>query len=95
MFLMSKTTVTISISKITNEKMLNFIHSQEFPTTISGFVEKCINEYFDNKDGIMVIEWAEKLGKLMPNNAMQIKMESTGESERKIWLSSGFQARLK
>jgi len=54
-----------------------------------------INEYFDNKDGIMVIEWAEKLGKLMPNNAMQIKMESTGESERKIWLSSGFQARLK
>jgi tRNA threonylcarbamoyladenosine biosynthesis protein TsaE len=54
-----------------------------------------IEEYFDNKDGIMVIEWAEKLGKLMPNNAMQIKMESTGESERKIWLSSEFQARLK
>jgi len=54
-----------------------------------------IEEYFNNKDGIMVIEWAEKLGGLMPKNAFEIKIENTGESERKIWLSSEFQARLK
>ncbi len=45
-----------------------------------------IFEYFE-KDGIVVIEWAERLGDLLPENAKQIKIEVRGENKRKIWLS--------
>jgi len=43
-------------------------------------------EYFE-KDGVVVIEWAERLGDLLPEGAKQIKLEVTGEDKRKIWLS--------
>lgn len=45
-----------------------------------------ISEYFE-KDGIVVIEWAERLGNLLPENAKQIKLEVLDENKRKIWLS--------
>jgi len=45
-----------------------------------------IEEYFD-KPGVIVIEWAEKLGGLLPNRAKQIKIETVSENQRKLWLS--------
>jgi tRNA threonylcarbamoyladenosine biosynthesis protein TsaE len=45
-----------------------------------------IEEYFD-KPGAAVIEWAEKLGDLLPEKAKNIKIEITGENSRKIWQS--------
>ena len=45
-----------------------------------------LSEYFE-KDGVVVIEWAERLGDLLPEGAKQIKLEVTGEDKRKIWLS--------
>lgn len=45
-----------------------------------------ISEYYE-KDGIVVIEWAERLGDLLPENAKQIKIEVVDENKRKIWLS--------
>jgi len=45
-----------------------------------------LSEYFE-KDGVVVIEWAERLGDLLPENAKQIKLEVSGEDKRKIWLS--------
>ncbi len=60
---------------------------------ISEIEELGIFEYFKN-DGIILIEWAEKLGNLMPKNAHEIKIEYLNENERKIWLSSELAARL-
>jgi tRNA threonylcarbamoyladenosine biosynthesis protein TsaE len=35
-------------------------------------------------DGWTIIEWAEKLGDVLPANAVRIEIEIVGESERKI-----------
>jgi tRNA threonylcarbamoyladenosine biosynthesis protein TsaE len=53
-----------------------------------------LEEYFE-KDGIVLIEWAEKLGKLLPKDAESIKIEILRGQERKICLSWGLAARLK
>ncbi len=43
-----------------------------------------IEELFENKNSIVVIEWAEKLGNLLPKNRWDIKFESEDEKTRII-----------
>lgn len=62
---------------------------------LSEIDELGIREYFDNKEGIIVVEWAEKLESRLPRNIKEIKIDYLGENKRKIWLSSGFQAQQK
>jgi tRNA threonylcarbamoyladenosine biosynthesis protein TsaE len=45
-----------------------------------------IEEYF-SAGGVCVIEWAEKLGDLMPDKAEKVEIEVVGENERKISVS--------
>lgn len=45
-----------------------------------------ILEYFE-KDGVCVIEWAEKMEELLPKYTKQIKIELVDENKRKIELS--------
>ncbi|MCX5750578.1 MAG: tRNA (adenosine(37)-N6)-threonylcarbamoyltransferase complex ATPase subunit type 1 TsaE [Candidatus Saganbacteria bacterium] len=42
-----------------------------------------IEDYFE-KPAIMVIEWAEKLGTLLPSNAIKIELEVLGDNKRRI-----------
>ncbi|MBN3032475.1 MAG: tRNA (adenosine(37)-N6)-threonylcarbamoyltransferase complex ATPase subunit type 1 TsaE [Candidatus Saganbacteria bacterium] len=52
-----------------------------------------IEEYF-SRGGVCVVEWAERLGGLLPPGAEGIKLEVISEQERKICVSSGLAARL-
>lgn len=45
-----------------------------------------ILEYFE-KDGVCVIEWAEKMEELLPFNVKRIKLETVDENRRKIEVS--------
>ncbi|MBU0687465.1 MAG: tRNA (adenosine(37)-N6)-threonylcarbamoyltransferase complex ATPase subunit type 1 TsaE [Candidatus Margulisbacteria bacterium] len=51
-------------------------------------------DYFAKK-GIILIEWAEKLGKTLPRDAEFIKIDILGEGERKFCISLGLAALLK
>jgi tRNA threonylcarbamoyladenosine biosynthesis protein TsaE len=53
-----------------------------------------IEEYF-KRGGVTVIEWAERLGSLMPDSAEKIELKIVSEEEREICVSSGLAARLK
>jgi len=53
-----------------------------------------LSEYFE-KEGVTVIEWAEKLGELKPEFCHEIKIEIVSEMERKLCLSSELAAQLK
>lgn len=53
-----------------------------------------LEEYF-SRDGVCVIEWAEKLEKLKPKSCYEIKIEILSEMERKLCVSSELAARLK
>jgi tRNA threonylcarbamoyladenosine biosynthesis protein TsaE len=60
---------------------------------VSQIEDLGIEEYF-NKDGVCVIEWAEKLKELMPQNAEKIEIKVLSENEREICVSSGLAAQL-
>ncbi len=53
-----------------------------------------IEEYF-KRNGVCVIEWAEKLEGLRPKSGHQIDLQILSDNERKICVSSGLAARLK
>ena len=40
-------------------------------------------EYFYG-DGVCIIEWAEKMGSLLPRERIEIRLKRTGETEREI-----------
>jgi tRNA threonylcarbamoyladenosine biosynthesis protein TsaE len=61
---------------------------------VAQIAELGIEEYFA-KGGVCVIEWAEKLDGLLPAGAERITIESKGENERELCVSSGLAARLK
>lgn len=52
----------------------------------SQAIDLGIEEYF-TKGGVCLIEWAEKLGNLLPNNAKTVKIENISENSRRINLS--------
>lgn len=43
-----------------------------------------ISEIFQNPKNIILIEWAEKLGKLLPKNTIKIKFKTISENSRQI-----------
>lgn len=45
-----------------------------------------LSEIFQNPQNIVLIEWAEKLGKQTPKNAVKIKFKQTGEKIRELEL---------
>ena len=51
-------------------------------------------DYFE-KDGIILIEWAEKLKSELPAEAEKIEIETLNEKERKFCISSGLAQLLK
>jgi len=53
-----------------------------------------IEEYY-NRNGVCVIEWAEKLADHLPANAEKITIKLISEKEREICVSSGLAALLK
>lgn len=53
-----------------------------------------LDEYFE-KEGITVIEWADRLGKELPEDVKAIKIDPISENERKIYLSSELAVRLR
>lgn len=53
-----------------------------------------IEEYF-TRGGVCVIEWGEKLGKMLPREAKAIELKVISETEREICISSALAARLK
>lgn len=74
---------------------LPFYHVDLYRLEESAQIEDLgIEEYF-NRGGVCVIEWAEKLKTLKPENLETITIGVISENERKICVSSGLAARLK
>ena len=68
------------------------IHADAYRTTDPNeFIEVGLSEYLD-QPGIVVIEWGDKLTRLVPANAILIEIEILSESQRRISLSQDAQA---
>lgn len=54
---------------------------------INNFQELGLNEILENPSNIIIIEWAEKIKKMLPKDTTWITFEVFGETKRKIILS--------
>ena len=45
-------------------------------------------EFVNQREGIVCVEWAEKAGERLPKNALRIRFETEDEHSRKIFLPS-------
>ena len=46
-----------------------------------------LEEIINDKNAIVIIEWAERMGELLPKNRIDIKFRYVGENEREIIVS--------
>lgn len=51
---------------------------------IDDLLEQEINEIFEDKNNIVIIEWAKRMGKTLPNKRIDITIEHIDENSRKI-----------
>lgn len=54
---------------------------------INQLEEIGLSEIFANPQNVVLIEWAEKLGSLLPKNATKIKFRQTAENVRELEIS--------
>lgn len=52
------------------------------------FLELGPDEYFED-DGLTFVEWADRFAHLLPEDRVDITLEVTGDTERRVVLSSG------
>ena len=43
-----------------------------------------VDEFFDDPDGYALVEWPERIGNVIPDNAIKITLRHLSESEREI-----------
>lgn len=53
-------------------------------TDASQLEEIGVLEYFDRKDSVVIIEWAEKVKKLLPKDMVKVQFKVKGEEEREV-----------
>ena len=71
--------------KTKNVKFKTLYHTDLYRLQSEKEVEALgLVEIMENPDGIIVIEWPERLGLLMSKSGWKISFETTGENERKI-----------
>lgn len=64
---------------------LNFYHVDLYRTiTIGDLNSVGLDEIINSKDNIVAIEWAEKLGKFLPEKRIDIKFNILGNDKREI-----------
>ena len=51
---------------------------------IDEILETGLTEYFENKDAVCVIEWAENIKPLLPKNLIKISITKLSETSRKF-----------
>jgi len=74
--IISPTFVLMKIHKVNKHKQIKFfIHIDAYRIKLANdLIAIGINEYFDRQDTVMVIEWADKIKKILPKKTKIIKI---------------------
>ena len=65
-------------------KTLNIYHIDCYRVKAQDILELGWKEIIANKNNVVIVEWAEKIRRIIPKNSVWIKFEYKGKSERKI-----------
>lgn len=87
--LLSPTFVLIRQYDIPNKPQTRLIHLDLYRLEeIKQIEELGIREIFNNPQNIVLIEWADRLGKLLPQNAVSIRFQRVSENTREISITA-------
>jgi len=75
-------------SSAVKNSMLNVYHIDAYRINSKALTELGFADFAGKKNSITIIEWPEKVKKLIPTNALWINFKWLSEKERKITLSS-------
>jgi len=83
----SPTFVLMKVYSIKNSKLKikNLVHIDCYRTKNSQeIIDIGATEYFGRQDTVTVIEWADKIKKILPKKTIQIIIKLRGENKREI-----------
>ena len=67
--------------------MLNVFHIDAYRITSKDLLELGFKDFAGKENSITIIEWPEKVKKLIPTNALWINFQWLSEKERKMTVS--------
>jgi tRNA threonylcarbamoyladenosine biosynthesis protein TsaE len=74
--------------KISNLKLLNIYHIDAYRINSKDLLELGFKDFAEKPNTITILEWPERVKKLIPTNALWINFKWLSEKEREIILSS-------
>jgi tRNA threonylcarbamoyladenosine biosynthesis protein TsaE len=81
----SPTFVLMKVYETKDKKFKRLVHIDAYRLTSADELEALgVDEYFADPATLTVIEWAEKIKNLLPQNRQEVFLKSVGESEREI-----------
>lgn len=63
---------------------LKLAHIDLYRLSQPGLIAEEIKDAIDDKDSVIVIEWAEDISELLPQDRIKIEFKTTGENSRKL-----------
>ncbi len=83
--ILSPTFIIVRHYPVIDPKIKNIYHADLYRMTNDGEIESTgLTEFINKPDSIVLVEWAEKMGKLLPKARIDVKFLITGENERNI-----------
>lgn len=73
---------TFTISKVYNAPKFNIVHFDFYRLQDAGLIEHEIKEVADEKNTVIVVEWAEVVSHVLPENRLKISITSQSENHR-------------
>lgn len=81
----SPTFILMRNIKLKNKAFKNFIHIDAYRATVGDFLKLGFKKIAPEPDNIILVEWADRLKRLMPKSAIWIKLgHGRKENERTI-----------
>ncbi len=70
--------------KISNLKLLSVYHIDAYRITAKDLLELGFGDFVGKKNTVVILEWPEKVKKIIPKDAVWINFQWIGEKEREI-----------
>lgn len=77
-----------SKSKNSNFKLLNIYHIDAYRINSKDLIELGFKDFTGKENSVTIIEWPEKVKKLIPTSALWINFQWLSDKERKITIST-------
>lgn len=81
----SPTFIVMKVYDIENKNIKNLVHIDAYRLQgIDDLISIGVQEYFEKKDTVVIIEWPEKIKKILPKNILWIKINIKEDEHREI-----------